>query len=1028
MLSRVRILVLMLVCLLGANGLPRLRAAPPVEAQPSEYIVDVWDIQDGLPHSTVTGIVQSPDGYLWCSTHDGVVRFDGVRFLRIGPDDRANLMANHVLCVHVDRQNRLWVGTDGAGLLRYTNGTFTGMLEHTRPMTNSVFAITEDAAGTLWLGTRDGLARLDHGQTTWLTRGNGYANAPNIARSLAFDRDGGLWVTDSTSLKLWRDGGFTTVNVRAESKLQRLWAVGHDGAGHTWAGSVDSKIWQLRDGKWHSEEGIGALPYPDPVIFREARSGDFWVGTRKGLFRRRHGEWKMFGREDGLLSPDVRAIFEDREGNVWVGTSGGGLARFKHRLLTTYGARDGLTDERVQGLCEKPGGGLWVGLGRGGLFEREHGAFQRSEAARGLPTDLPITSLLTQPDGALWVGTFGNQLWRVANGAATLIDAVPSYRATAESITALLTDRAGDLWVGTYLGLRKVADKKLVPVLTGDRYLRSHVTSILDAAGGGVWVGYHGLGLVRMHGDKAEWITRKEGLPTDFVRTLHEDRGGTLWIGTAAGLCRRQEGVVHTFTRAQGLADDTISQILEDDAENLWLGSNQGIMRIRKSDLDAVARGRSSSLEVFVCGRGEGMQSLECSGGFHPAGLKSRDGRLWFPTAKGLVMVDPSQMNRETNPTPPPVYLEEVRADGRSVWQAPVQGGNPAAQPLVELPAGPQRLEFKYTALSFTSPERVRFKHRLVGFDSAWSDADGGRSAVYAKLGPGQYQFQVMACNHDGVWNEAGAAMAFTVPPFFWQTWWFNSLAAAAGFALLGGTVRYFEKKKLQRKLERLERQQAVERERARIARDIHDDLGASLTRITLLSQSMRDGENGDVNRDIDQVYSIARDLTRSMDEIVWAVNPQHDTLDSVVTYLGKFAQDFLRAASVRCRLDLPVQLPAWPITSEVRHGLFLAFKEALHNAVKHAGASEVRVRLVIDEGGFTLCVEDDGRGFDPAQAREATPNGSPDRITTGHGLKNLQQRLQEIGGRCEIESRPATGTTVKFVITTPNAATKAMS
>jgi signal transduction histidine kinase len=319
--------------------------------------------------------------------------------------------------------------------------------------------------------------------------------------------------------------------------------------------------------------------------------------------------------------------------------------------------------------------------------------------------------------------------------------------------------------------------------------------------------------------------------------------------------------------------------------------------------------------------------------------------------------------------------------------------------------------------LSFTAPEKVRFRYRLEGLETKWMDAGTKRSVNYSYIPPGKYTFRVLACNNDGVWNESGGAFAFTVLPHFWQTWWFRTLAGLNAAVLVAGTVLFTTRRRMRHKLERIERQRAIERERARIAKDIHDDLGASLTRITLLSQSAR-GEmehSPEAAADLDRIYRTARELTRAMDEIVWAVNPQHDTLDSLATYLGKFAQDFLNAVHVRCRLDLPMQLPVWPLTAEVRHNLFLAFKEALNNAVRHADATEVRVSLSIEPAGFALRVEDAGRGF--VTGADGSAARDPVRLASGNGLANMQQRLAEIGGRCDLRSAPGEGTKVTFFV-----------
>jgi signal transduction histidine kinase len=375
------------------------------------------------------------------------------------------------------------------------------------------------------------------------------------------------------------------------------------------------------------------------------------------------------------------------------------------------------------------------------------------------------------------------------------------------------------------------------------------------------------------------------------------------------------------------------------------------------------------------------------------------------------VAVNPAGVKR--NQLPPPVVIEEVLVDGQPVAACGASGAP------VRISPGRQQFEFQYTGLSFTAPEKVRFKYRLEGLEPKWKGAGTKRAVNYSYIPPGKYTFRVLACNNDGVWNEAGGALAFTVLPHFWQTWWFRSLAGLNAAALVAGSVLFATRRRMHLKLERIERQRAVERERARIAKDIHDDLGASLTRITLLSQSAR-GELDhapEAAADVDRIYRTARELTRAMDEIVWAVNPQHDTLDSLATYLGRFAQDFLNAVHLRCRLDLPMQLPAWPLTAEVRHNLFLAFKEALNNAVQHADASEVRISLDIEPAGFALRVEDQGRGFATDNQGAGDSSRRAGRPASGNGLANMHQRLTEIGGRCDIQSAPGGGTKVTFFV-----------
>jgi ligand-binding sensor domain-containing protein/signal transduction histidine kinase len=959
------------------------------------------------------------------ATYDGVVRFDGVRFVRIGPDDPTNQLANRVLCLHVGRGGQLWLGTDGAGLMRYAAGNFTAFLQGKEGTpVNCVRSVVEDVTGDLWLGTQGGLGRFKDGKATWFTTANGFTNAVFSVWNMAFDREGRLWIADWTSLKAFKEGRFETPLLSPPPRPP-VRAVYADDAGNMWAGMM-GHAWQLgNQGQWTSLADVERFARLEVTAFCQTRAGEIWVGTRRGLFCWRNERWAAFTVREGSVSTEVRVLFEDREGNLWVGTGTGGLARLKRRVLKTYTARNGLTDGGVLALREKPDGGLWVGLSDGRLAHGSAGAFHRFEA-KGLPADAPVKAVLCTREGALWVGTFGSGLVRLQESNLTQFTPSVGSPARIDKITALLEDRAGEIWIGSFYGLYKATGSNVVvPVLVGGRELRAPVTALVEDNAGGMWVGCHGLGVVRLARDQATWVTRRDGLPTALIRTLHQDRTGTVWIGTEAGLCSWRSGRVSRFTKAHGLVDDTISQILEDDADNLWLGSNRGIMRVAKRELLAIAQGRNALLEVFACGQGDGMLSLECLGGFCPAGLKTSDGKLWFPTAKGLVMVDPSQLKLTMNSTPPPVYIEEVRADGKLVARPhsmPVALADQPSPPApVVLPPSARRLEFIYTGLSLTAPERVRFKHRLEGFDADWMEAGTVRSVVYAKLPPGRYRFQVIACNNDGVWNETGHLLPFRIAAPFWQTWWFPTFAGLGSAGALSGAVRFISVRQLRRKLRRLEEAHAIEKERMRIAQDMHDEIGGKLSRISFLSDMARRhvSEMSEASQQIDEVSEAARDVIRTVDEIVWAVSPRNDTLESLTHYICRHAEEFFELTPVELELELPGEFPARRLSADVRHNLFCAVKEALNNVLKHAGATKVRIAFVASASSFQVTVRDDGSGFRAEEVLAAalhTGNGA-DTARRGNGLLNMRERLESIRGKCVLKSQPGKGARAMFSV-----------
>jgi signal transduction histidine kinase len=425
------------------------------------------------------------------------------------------------------------------------------------------------------------------------------------------------------------------------------------------------------------------------------------------------------------------------------------------------------------------------------------------------------------------------------------------------------------------------------------------------------------------------------------------------------------------------------------------------VFRIGKDALRAFANGEISTVPSLVFGRHDGLPSLECTGGYQPSAWRSHDGTLWFATVGGVAYISPARLAANSSPTS--VIVENVIVDGESQpIPANAREGHTADRTKaggLEIPAGGKHLEFQYTGLCFASPDQVRFRYKLEGLEKTWNDVGPRRFAQYSFLPPGSYRFLVSACNSDGVWNETGAALTIKVLPYFWETWWFIGVFGMAALGTIAVAVHRLSTRGLRRKLQGLERQRAIQEDRARIARDIHDDLGAGLTQITLFSELLRRAPPDRVGEHVQQISETAHALTRAMDETVWALNPKNDTLESLISYICSFAQEYLRSAHVKCRLDIPAQLPLAPISSELRHNLYVSTKEALNNVLKHAGAAEVWIRLQLDRETFTLTIEDDGCGM-----RSDEPGGANrSRLSSGHGLNNLKSRMAAVGGECRI-------------------------
>jgi signal transduction histidine kinase len=432
-----------------------------------------------------------------------------------------------------------------------------------------------------------------------------------------------------------------------------------------------------------------------------------------------------------------------------------------------------------------------------------------------------------------------------------------------------------------------------------------------------------------------------------------------------------------------------------------WFSSHGGIFRVAKTTLEAFVRGEISVITCLACGKQDGLPTLECSGGFQPAACQGKDGRLWFATVMGVVSVQPREI--AVNQLPPSVIIESAATDGK-----PVSWAHADAKPTLRIGPGRFVLDIDYTGLSFTAPERVRFKHRLLGVDKDWYFAGDRRSVSYPYLPPGDYEFQVTACNNDGVWNETGASLALAVKPHLWQRKTFQAVAVATLVAGAAAWAFGYARLRARRRISQLERERALDKERARVARDLHDDLGAGLTEIGLIG-GLADEVAVPLEQAQDylrQITARSREMVTSLDEIVWSVNPKHDSVAALGNYFCDYAQHLLQLLPLRCRMEVVEPLPAHPLNSEQRHNLLMAFKEALTNVIRHSQAREVCIRIAAANGLLEIQVADDGRGG----------AGAAD-TSTADGLANMARRLADIGGRCAIESEPGRGTTVRFIL-----------
>lgn len=984
------------------------RAGAQDSAPEQSYLIDVWQMEQGLPENIVNAIAQTPDGYLWCGTPRGLARFDGVRFKVFNIENTPALGAGQILQLLVDRQGSLWITTLDGRLVCYQEGQFTAFTPPPRESAGRAFIrMAEDETGVLWLTAEDGaLLRFANNTFTvasakWDTTGDP-TGKPYF--HVYADYQGRLWTAGRNGLAQI-DTAKGELLPALTGKPRQYIVLGPSRSGGWWI-QTDGRVRLWRDGQWIAD--VGEAPWGDRRVDSclEDRDGFFWVATiGKGLFRYSTNAPALnFTVNDGLGSDIVRTVFLDAGGNLWCGTRAGGLNRIHAALFQTYGRKDGLASDQITAICEGADGELWVGTDSDDLDRMKNGVITHFTTEQGL-AGRAVRALAHDRQGNLWVGSWPGGLCRLATTNNDRFVPVENFSGGAFGFASLFEDSKNNLWLGrrTLNQLDHLTNGvAAAPIMLTNAKPSLDIISMAEDAAGNLWVGSQASGLFRWHDGQCRQFTKIDGLPDDSIRSLLADTNdGALWIGTMDGLCRLKNDRIVTCTTKDGLANNVINYIVDDGLGNYWFSSFGGIFRVKKSELNEFADGTHRQIQCVAYGKSDGLPTIECAGGFQPAGCRTHDGRLWFPTIKGLVSVDPGKV--ETHSVPPPVLIEELFVDDH-LTEA---GKNLNTEGVLEIPPGRHRFEFHYTGLNFAAPERVRFRTKLEGLDADWIEAGNRRSANYSPLPPGEYQLHVMACNQAGLWSVTDASLRFRVLPHFWQTWWFAVSSFVLGSAAIAGVVFYTARRRYKSRLERLETQLSVERERARIAQDIHDGVGANLTEIAWLADvAEQDALRPDsVRTQTRKISGTARETVQLFDEIVWAVLPQNDTLTSLVEYLGRRVDEWFENSPTRCWFTAPRELPDFTVPAEVRHGFYLACKEALHNVNKHSRATEVRVQVAVADSTLQVDIEDNGRGFDPATSAR------------GNGLRNLRERFQKLGGQFDLQSQPGHGTKIHMAI-----------
>ncbi len=971
-----------------AAGLLASVSSVPAHSQPqsTHYVTTVWGTEQGLPQSSVNAVLQDHAGYLWLGTFGGLARFDGERFTAFDPANTPNFGAARILALFETRTGVMWIGTT-EGLIRLDNGVATTYTERDGLPSAFVRSVREDSGGKLWINTARGVAHFAGTKLEPYPAHHGKA----VTEFYLQARDGSMWFRSGRDVvRFGADGSTAAVGsvkpsgfLVREARDDSVWIAFRDEyrlVRYYHGAFFDVPLPHMDRGELTGEYAVYAITLENDA------DGTLLLLTPAGIIRIVDGTLtppvSLALPRNGSELPKVRSFLVDREGNLWIGTIGTGLVRLRRAPLTAYGKGEGLSDESFNAAFQDRDGRLW--LGGDSLYWFDGHQFHL------VPTVANIVAIAQTSDADLWFGGYGG-LYRWRSGV------LSQFKIEAPAVKAIYQDRHGTLWVGALKqerpgGLYRFRDGKFeqIPGI-------SDVNQIIEDRDDGVWVvGVEGLFLIR--GGQMVRYDRTESLP-DHSHDMRQDSTGTLWLASyGGGLVRFLDGRFKTITTKNGLPNNMLVGILDDGKGNLWVSSNQDVFRLSLKELNDVADGKIASVLPVSYGVGEGMRSSESNSG-SPAGWKTTDGRIWFPTLRGVVAIDPTSGNGLT----PPVIVEEAWANKLALGR----------EGRTSIPPGNNTFDFRFTALSLSAPEKVRFKYRLEPYDKDWVDCGTQRTAHYTNMGPGEYSFRVVAANSYGVWNDRGASVLFALRPHFYQTNWFYLIGAAAFPALLWAGSWYRLRQMRHDFNLRVEGQ--VD-ERLRVARELHDTLLQSFQGLIPVFQAARNL----LPRQSDRAAEVLDDgLHDAADAIVEGrnaiqnlrANPSIDRdLDALLTAAGQELAASHEADGSAPTFRVVVEGSRRPLAPLIQDEVYRIGREMLRNAFRHARACRIEAEIRYDDNMLRLRVRDDGKGFDSSVLKQG--------LRGAHwGLPGMHERAKRMGGRLKIWSESGAGTEAELTV-----------
>ena len=748
----------------------------------NQYVHNKWGIEDGLPQISVVDIVQTKDGYIWFATEEGLVKFDGVKFKVYDSSNVSEIKNNMIWDLNEDKNQNLWISTLGGGLVKHKNGKFTLYNTDDGLNSNTIGITFEDTDGNIWIGTYNGINIYKNGKFKNIS----YERHLHNNRIITFYQhtDNSIWIGTNKGLLVYKNGKIETNTKEDDLLNEAILSFYRNSKGNIWIGAR-SGLFSYENNKFKSlKNKYGIKGFINSFLLD--KNENLWIASSNGLYRIKNEKTEHFSKNDGLTDNSIYSLLEDKEGNLWVGTRGGGLNQFYDGVFTTFTSKHGLTGDQVTTIYQNNNDEFWFGTVLDGISKFKENKFYSFNNDELLP-DKHIGSILFDSKNNLWIGTT-NGLVLIKDNELKSTIYTNNNELSNNYITVIFEDYNNNIWIGTDNGLLSFNNNKFTIVDQNKDISLKKITGITEDKKRNIWISTYGQGLFRYKNGDFTVFDQIKGLNSKNITSLYTDKDDNIWISTAGdGLFLYKKNKFYNFTTNDGLFNNTIWAIVEDNFGSLWISCNKGIFKTSKQNLFDFSKGLTKTLDSISFGTTDGMKSRECIGIGVPAGFKSNDGRIWFPTVKGVVVTDPSKILKSE--TTPPLYIESMFADQQLI---PIKNN-------IVLNPETENIEFHYTALRYSNPNKVEFKYMIEGFEKKWINVKTRRVAYYTNLPHGNYKFKVKACINNEKCNNEAASINFKIKPFYYETNWFYFLCYTTVFLL--GLGIYFIKLRCTRKI-----------------------------------------------------------------------------------------------------------------------------------------------------------------------------------------------------------------------------------